>query len=91
MLTLQNQSVTGRRKQLEKLTLDDIQISSRKYPYVHFEQEREAGDIMLQVKNLSKTVNGEKVLDNITFELNKNDKVIFVGASDVAKQHYLKS
>ena len=74
-----SKQATGRRKQLEKLTLDDIQVSSRKYPYVHFEQEREAGDIMLQVKNLSKTVNGEKVLDNVTFELNKNDKVIFVG------------
>ena len=65
-----SKQATGRRKQLEKLTLDDIQVSSRKYPYVHFEQEREAGDIMLQVKNLSKTVNGEKVLDNVTFELN---------------------
>ena len=49
-----SKQATGRRKQLEKLTLDDIQVSSRKYPYVHFEQEREAGDIMLQVKNLSR-------------------------------------
>ena len=85
-----SKQATGRRKQLEKLTLDDIQVSSRKYPYVHFEQEREAGDIMLQVKNLSKTVNGEKVLDNVTFELNKNDKAIFVGASDVAKTTLFK-
>ncbi len=85
-----SKQATGRRKQLEKLTLDDIQVSSRKYPYVHFEQEREAGDIMLEVKNLSKTVNGEKVLDNVTFELNKNDKAIFVGSSDVAKTTLFK-
>ena len=85
-----SKQATGRRKQLEKLTLDDIQVSSRKYPYVHFEQEREAGDIMLQVKNLSKTVNGEKVLDNVTFELNKNDKVIFVGANEIAKTTLFK-
>ena len=85
-----SKQATGRRKQLEKLTLDDIQVSSRKYPYVHFEQEREAGDIMLQVKGLSKTINGEKVLDNVTFELNKNDKVIFVGANEIAKTTLFK-
>jgi ATPase subunit of ABC transporter with duplicated ATPase domains len=80
-----SRQATSRRKQLEKLTIDDIPTSSRKRPYVHFEQDREAGDILLEVKGLNKTVNGEALLKNVNFEIAKGDKVIVVGRSEVAK------
>jgi ATPase subunit of ABC transporter with duplicated ATPase domains len=80
-----SRQATSRRKQLEKLTIDDIPISTRKRPYVNFEQDREAGDILLEVKNLSKSIGGELLLDNVSFELAKGDKVIFVGAGEVSK------
>lgn len=70
---------TSRKKQLDKLTLDDIKPSSRRYPFVGFKPEREAGNDLLEVKNLSKTIDGVKVLDNISFMINKNDKVAFLG------------
>lgn len=79
-----SKQATARKKQLEKLTLDDIPVSTRKYPYIKYDQEREAGDILLEVKGLSKTINGQKVLDNITFEIQKNDKVLFVSNSELA-------
>jgi ATPase subunit of ABC transporter with duplicated ATPase domains len=74
-----SKQATSRKKQLEKLTLDDIKPSSRKYPFVHFKPEREAGDQLLKVKKLSKAVDGKEILNNIDLEINKGDKVVFVG------------
>ncbi|MBD64678.1 MAG: ABC transporter ATP-binding protein [Halobacteriovoraceae bacterium] len=75
---------TSRQKQLEKLELDDLPMSSRKYPFIHFEQEREAGKDILTVSGLTKSIDGEKVLDNISFTLNKGDKVVFISDDDLA-------
>ncbi|RHB50044.1 ABC-F family ATP-binding cassette domain-containing protein [Exiguobacterium sp. AM39-5BH] len=75
---------TSRKKLLDKITLDDIRPSSRRYPFVGFSMEREIGNDVLYVDNISKTIDGVKVLDNVTFSLNKTDKVAFVGRSDVA-------
>ncbi|SFF60735.1 ATPase components of ABC transporters with duplicated ATPase domains [Halobacillus alkaliphilus] len=80
-----SKQATSRKKLLEKITLDDIQPSSRKYPYIAFTAEREIGNDLLTVKNLSKTIDGVKVLDNISFTLNKDDKVALVGANETAK------
>lgn len=76
---------TARKKQLEKLTLEDIRPSSRKYPYIDFKPEREAGNNMLHVEGLSKTIDGEKVLDNLSFIMMPGDKVALVGANELAK------
>jgi len=70
---------TSRKKQLDKLTLEDISPSSRRYPFVGFKPEREAGNDLLEVKNLSKTIDGVKVLDNVSFMVNKGDKIAFLG------------
>ncbi|MCA1023207.1 MULTISPECIES: ABC-F family ATP-binding cassette domain-containing protein [Halobacillus] len=80
-----SKQATSRKKLLDKITLDDIQPSSRKYPYIAFQADREIGNDLLTVKNLSKTIDGVKVLDNISFTLNKDDKVALVGANEVAK------
>ncbi|MCA0968983.1 ATP-binding cassette domain-containing protein [Halobacillus litoralis] len=80
-----SKQATSRKKQLEKISLDDIQPSSRKYPYIAFKADREIGNDMLTVENLSKTIDGEKVLDNVSFTLNPNDKVALVGANEAAK------
>jgi len=74
-----SKQATSRKKLLEKLTLEDIRPSSRKYPYVHFKPEREAGKQLLSVEGLSKTVGDEKVLDNVTLMVNKGDKIALVG------------
>jgi len=76
---------TSRRKQLEKLTLDDIPPSSRKYPYVEFNPEREAGKNLLRVEGLTKMVGGIKILDNLSFTINKDDKVALLGDNEIAK------
>ncbi len=76
---------TSRKKQLEKLTLEDIKPSNRKYPFISFSQERDAGNNLLTVENLSKTINGEKILNNISFTVNTNDKVIFLSRNEQAK------
>ncbi|MDR3542478.1 MAG: ATP-binding cassette domain-containing protein [Desulfosporosinus sp.] len=81
---------TSRKKQLEKLTLDDIKPSSRKYPYIAFTPDREAGNNILTVQNLTVTVAGEKVLDNISFIVNKGDKIAFVGPNGNAKTTLFK-
>lgn len=81
---------TSRKKQLEKLTLDDIKPSSRRYPFAGFTPEREAGNDLLTVDSLSKTVDGEKVLDNISFTVNKGDKIAFVGPNELAKTTLFK-
>jgi ATPase subunit of ABC transporter with duplicated ATPase domains len=80
-----SKQATSRKKQLEKLTLEDIKPSSRKYPYIHFKSEREAGRQLLTIENISKTIDGVKVLDNISFNVNKGDKITFVGSDELAK------
>ncbi|AXO93583.1 ABC transporter ATP-binding protein [Bacillus anthracis] len=75
---------TSRKKLLDKITLDDLKPSSRRYPFVGFTPEREVGNDLLTVEGLSKTIDGEKVLDNVYFTLNKGDKVAFIGRNDIA-------
>ncbi|PEA52513.1 ABC transporter ATP-binding protein [Bacillus pseudomycoides] len=75
---------TSRKKLLEKITLDDIKPSSRRYPFVGFTPEREVGNDLLSVEGLSKTIDGEKVLDNVYFTVNKGDKIAFVGRNEIA-------
>src|SRR5699024_9481978 len=70
---------------LEKLTPEDIKPSSRRYPFIKFEPEREAGNDLLRVEGLTKTVDGQKVLDNLSFTINKGEKVAFVGPDGLAK------
>jgi len=70
---------------LDKITLDDIKLSSRRYPFVGFTPEREAGKDILFVEGLSKTINGEKIFENVSFVLNKDDKIIFLSRNEVAK------
>lgn len=79
-----SRQATSRRRQLEKLTLDDIKPSSRKYPFVSFRAEREAGDQILRVEELSKTLNGVKILDKVSFSLRKGDKAVFIGDTELA-------
>ena len=80
-----SKQATSRKRALEKIQLDEIRPSSRKYPYIDFRPEREIGNEILVVENLSKTIDGIKVLDNISFILNHGDKVAFVGAGELAK------
>jgi len=75
---------------LDKLTLEDIKPSSRKYPYIAFKPDREAGDQLLTVENISKTIDGEKVLDNVSFIVTKADKIAFVGPNSIAKTTLFK-
>ncbi|WP_123041948.1 ABC-F family ATP-binding cassette domain-containing protein [Cohnella candidum] len=76
---------TSRRKMLDKISLDDIRPSSRKYPFIHFKGEREVGKQVVSVENITATVEGEKVLENISFVVNKNDKIALVGPNGLAK------
>lgn len=76
---------TSRKKQLDKIALEDIRPSSRRYPYINFKPEREAGKDILTVKDVSKTVDGELVLNNISFTVNKGDKIALVGTNELAK------
>lgn len=80
-----SKQATSRKKQLEKLQLEDIQISNRKYPFIEFKSDREAGNNMLKVENLSKTVDGVKILDNVSFTINTGDKVVFLAKNDIVK------
>ncbi|MGO4937703.1 ABC-F family ATP-binding cassette domain-containing protein [Fundicoccus sp. Sow4_H7] len=79
-----SKQATSRKKLLDKITLDDIQPSSRRYPFVGFSPAREIGNDLLRVEGLSKTIDGEKVLDNVTFTLNRDDKVAFLSRNDNA-------
>jgi ATPase subunit of ABC transporter with duplicated ATPase domains len=79
-----SKQATSRQKQLDKLVLKDLPVSTRRYPYVHFAQGREAGKDVLMVKGLSKTIDGEKVLDNVSFSVNKGEKIVFLGKNDIA-------
>ena len=79
-----SKQATSRKRALEKTQLDDMRPSSRKYPYIDFRPNREIGNEVLMVENLSKTIDGVKVLDNISFTLGHDDKVAFVGANEQA-------
>src|SRR5699024_10839456 len=80
-----SRQATSRQKLLDSITLDDLKPSSRRYPYVAFTPEREIGKDLLRVENLSKTIGGKKILDNVSFIMNKDDKIAFVGHNDIAK------
>ncbi|MBR5524826.1 MAG: ATP-binding cassette domain-containing protein [Clostridia bacterium] len=79
-----SRQATSRRKLLDKLTVEEMPASSRRYPYVGFQMDREAGKEILAVEALTKTVDGVKVLDNVSFRINKGDKVAFVGQDEIA-------
>jgi ATPase subunit of ABC transporter with duplicated ATPase domains len=81
---------TSRKKLLDKLNVEELPVSSRRYPFVLFKPERPCGDIILEVKGLSKTVDGVKVLNNLDLIVNKGDKIVFVGGNSVAKTTLLK-
>ncbi|SET51825.1 ATPase components of ABC transporters with duplicated ATPase domains [Oceanobacillus limi] len=85
-----SKQATSRKKLLDNITLDDIKPSSRKYPYIAFSPEREIGNDLLRVEGLTKTVGGKKVLDNISFTMNKDDKIALVGKDDIAKTTLFK-
>ncbi len=85
-----HKQATSRKKQIEKLTLEDIQPSSRKYPFVGFKPDREAGNDLLTVNNLCKQVDGKTVLGNVSFTVNKGDKIAFVGSDEIAKTTLFK-
>ncbi len=85
-----SKQATSRKKLLDKITIDDIKPSSRKYPYVHFTPEREIGNDLLRVEGLTKTIDGVKVLDNISFIMNKDDKIALVGQNEIAKTTLFK-
>ena len=76
---------TSRKKLIEKLTIDDIKPSSRRFPYVAFKPNRDIGNNVLEIKNLSKTIEGEKVIDNLSLLVNPGDKIAFVGPNHYAK------
>ena len=80
-----SKQATSRKRALEKIELETIKPSSRKYPYIDFRPDREIGNEVLTVDGISKTINGEKVLNNISFILNRDDKVAFVGSNEIAK------
>ena len=85
-----SKQATSRKRALEKIELDDIKPSSRKYPYIDFRPAREIGNEVLTVEGLTKTVDGVKVLDNISFIVNHDDKIAFVGADELAKTTLFK-
>lgn len=80
-----SKQATSRKRALEKIELDTIKPSSRQYPYIVFKPNREIGNDVLEVKNLTKTINGVKVLDNISFIVNRTDKIALVGPNELAK------
>ena len=80
-----SKQATSRKRALEKIELDDIRPSSRKYPYIDFRPEREIGNEVLTVSGISKTINGVKVLDNVSFIVGHDDKIAFVGSCELAK------
>lgn len=80
-----SKQATSRKKALEKIELDDIRPSSRKYPYIDFRPDREIGNEVLEVEGISKTLNGVKILDNISFTVQREDKTAFVGGNELAK------
>ncbi|MDD9312237.1 ATP-binding cassette domain-containing protein [Cytobacillus firmus] len=85
-----SKQATSRKKLLNKISLDDIRPSSRKYPYVGFSPDREIGNDLLRVDGLSKTIDGVKVLNNVSFIMNKDDKIALVGTNELAKTTLFK-
>ena len=85
-----SKQATSRKRSLEKIELDTIKPSSRKYPYIDFKPDREIGNEVLTVEGISKTIDGVKVLDNISFILRREDKVAFVGSNELAKTTLFK-
>ena len=85
-----SKQATARRKLLDKLTVEEMPASSRRYPFVGFTMDREPGKEILTVEGLSKTVDGRKVLDNVSFRVNKGDKIAFVGEDEIAKTTLFK-
>ena len=85
-----SKQATSRKRALEKIELDDIKPSSRKYPYIDFRPEREIGNEVLTVEGLTKTIDGVKVLDDVSFILGREDKVAFVGGNELAKTTLFK-
>ena len=85
-----SKQATSRKKLLDKISLDDIQPSSRRYPYVNFTQDREVGNDLLRVEGLSKTIEGEQLLNNINFIMNKGDKIAIVSRNEIAKTTLFK-
>lgn len=85
-----SKQATSRKKLLDKISLDDIQPSSRRYPYVNFTQDREVGNDLLRVESLSKTIEGEQLLNNINFIMNKGDKIAVVSRNEIAKTTLFK-
>lgn len=79
-----SKQATSRKKMLDKLTVEEMPASSRRYPFVGFDMDREAGKDLLTVEGVSKTVNGEKVLNNISFTMNHGDKIAIVGENEIA-------
>ena len=80
-----SKQATSRKKTLEKIELEEIKPSNRKYPYIDFKPEREPGKEILRVKNISKTIEGVKVLDNISFDVKQGDKIAFLADNEIAK------
>ncbi len=80
-----SKQATSRKRALEKIELDEIRPSSRKYPYIDFRPDREIGNEVLTVEHISKTINGEKVLDDVSFVMGHDDKIAFVGSNEIAK------
>ena len=85
-----SKQATSRKRALEKIELDEIKPSSRKYPYIDFRPDREIGNEVLTVEHISKTVNGEKILDDISFVVGHDDKIAFVGSCEQAKTELFK-
>ncbi len=85
-----SKQATSRKKLLDKITLDDIRPSSRRYPYVNFTPEREIGNDVLRVEGLTKTIDGVKVLDNVSFTMNREDKIALVGRNEIANSTLMK-
>jgi len=80
-----SKQATSRKKLLEKLTLDDLPVSSRKYPFISFKPERPCGNVILEVDGLTKTIDGEKVLNNVSFTVDGGDKIALMGANSLAR------
>ncbi len=85
-----SKQATSRKKMLEKIELDEIVPSSRKYPFIEFKASKESGKQILSVEKLSKTVDGKKILDNVSFIVEKGDKIAFVGTNNIAKTMLFK-
>ena len=85
-----SKQATSRKKLLDKISLDDMPASTRRYPFVQFKQDREVGNEILTVEDISKTIDGVKVLDQVSFRINKEDKIVFVGENEMAQTALFK-